>query len=507
MVLAQLGSSITDALRKMANATVVDDAVIDDMIKEIVTALLSADVNVKLVASLRNNIKNRINLEDMAAGVNRRRAIQAAVFDELCSLLDPGKKPFVPKKGRVNTIMFVGLQGSGKTTSCTKLAYYYQKKGWKVALVCADTFRAGAVDQLKQNAFKAKIHFFGSYTERDPVRVAEEGVEKFKAENFEIIIVDTSGRHKQEAALFEEMQAVAQVVKPDDIIFVMDSSIGQAAFDQASAFRQSVAVGSVILTKLDGKNSKGGGALSAVAATQSPVIFIGTGEHIDEFEAFNTRSFVSRLLGMGDLSGLVDKMKEHKIADQPELLKRMSQGQFSLRDMYDQFKNVLKLGSISSIMSMLPGFGQDFIPKGQEELAVGRIKGFITIMDSMTSEELDSDGKLLTPSRIMRIARGSGRQVRDVQEVLEAFKPLQKAAANMKNLKIPKNADLSNMNMNNMNMRQMAQMLPPQMMNKMGGMGGLQNMMKQMMGGGGMPGGMPSMADMAKMFGAGGGRR
>ena len=172
-------------------------------------------------------------------------------------------------------------------------------------LVCADTFRAGAFDQLKQNATKAKIPYYGSYTERDPVVVAEEGVKQFKAEKYELIIVDTSGRHKQESALFEEMQEVARVVAPDDVVFVMDSSIGQAAKDQAKAFRDAVKVGSVIITKLDG-HAKGGGALSAVAATKSPIIFVGTGEHIDDFELFNTKSFVSRLLGMGDISGLLN---------------------------------------------------------------------------------------------------------------------------------------------------------------------------------------------------------
>ena len=189
-------------------------------------------------------------------------------------LVDPGVKPYQPKKGKSNVIMFVGLQGSGKTTTCTKLAWYYQKKGWKACLVCADTFRAGAYDQLKQNATKARIPFYGSYTEADPVVIAADGAAMFKEEGFEIIIVDTSGRHYQEDALFEEMLAVSNAVTPDNIIFVMDASIGQACEAQAKAFKEKVDVGSVVITKLDG-HAKGGGALSAVAATRSPVIFIG----------------------------------------------------------------------------------------------------------------------------------------------------------------------------------------------------------------------------------------
>lgn len=176
--------------------------------------------------------------------------------------MDPGTEAFKPKKSRSNVIMFVGLQGSGKTTTCTKLAYYYKRKGFRTCLVCADTFRAGAFDQLKQNATKAGIPFFGSYTEQDPVQIAREGVQKFKAESFEVIIVDTSGRHKQEADLFDEMKQIQEAVQPDQIIFVLDGAIGQAAESQATAFNGTVNIGSIIITKMDG-HAKGGGAISA----------------------------------------------------------------------------------------------------------------------------------------------------------------------------------------------------------------------------------------------------
>lgn len=195
------------------------------MLKEICKALIEADVNIKLVKSLRENVRSVIDFDEMAGGLNKRRMIQSAVFKELVKLIDPGVKAWTPTKGKNNVIMFVGLQGSGKTTTCTKLAYYYQKKGWKTCLICADTFRAGAFDQLKQNATKARIPFYGSYTEIDPVVIAQEGVEKFRSENFEIIIVDTSGRHKQEDSLFEEMLQVNNVTNPDNIVFVMDASM------------------------------------------------------------------------------------------------------------------------------------------------------------------------------------------------------------------------------------------------------------------------------------------
>lgn len=340
MVLAELGSKITKALRNITNALTIDDSAVDAMLKEISLALISSDVNIKLIAKLKNTIKEKLNFEELPEGINKRNYIKKVVFEQLCKLLDPGVqvKPLV--KGKPNIVMFVGLQGSGKTTTCTKYALHYQKKGWKCALVCADTFRAGAFDQLKQNATKAKIPFFGSYIETDPVQLAYEGVELFKKENFELIIVDTSGKHKQEESLFEEMKQVADAVKPDNILFVMDSSIGQAAHDQAMGFKSMVQVGGCIITKLDG-HAKGGGALSAVAATQSPILFIGTGEHFDALEPFDSNAFVGRLLGYGDMRQLLSIMHDVGIDNQPELLKRLSEGVFTLRDMSEQFQSIL----------------------------------------------------------------------------------------------------------------------------------------------------------------------
>ncbi|KAF5185937.1 Signal recognition particle protein [Thalictrum thalictroides] len=481
MVLAELGGSITGALKRMSNATIIDEKVLNECLNDITRALLQSDVRFELVLNLQKNIKKIVNLDDLAAGHNKRKIIQQAVYSELCKILDPGKPPLTPKKGKTSVVMFVGLQGSGKTTTCTKYAYYHQKKGWKPALVCADTFRAGAFDQLKQNATKAKIPFYGSYMESDPVKIAGEGVERFKKENCDLIIVDTSGRHKQEAALFEEMRQISEITKPDLVIFVMDSSIGQAAYDQAQAFKKSSSVGAVIITKMDG-HAKGGGALSAVAATKSPVIFIGTGEHMDEFEVFDAKSFVSKLLGMGDLSGFMDKIHEVvPMEQQPELLQKLSEGTFTLRIMYEQFQNILKMGPIGQVLGMLPGLNSDLMPKGQEKESQAKVKRYMTMMDSMTNEELDSTNlKLMNESRIMRIARGSGRAVREVMDMLEEYKRLAKVWTKMKG-KIPKKGGMGPVSRNNM-----ANALPPEILKQIGGPAGLQNLMKQF-GSGGVP--------------------
>ena len=356
MVLAELGSKISRALATMSNATVIDKAVMDACIKEISNALMQADVRFDLVMKLRQNVTKRVDLDEMAVGLNKRRIIEKAVFEELCSLLDPGvdtKSLMAFKKGQSTVVMFVGLQGAGKTTTCTKYAFHYKRKGFKPAIVCADTFRAGAFDQLKQNASKVGIPYYGNANETDPAIIAQQGVERFREDGRDLIVVDTSGRHKQEEALFEEMRQLETAVSPDLVIFVMDGSIGQAAFDQAKAFKESVGVGAVIMTKMDG-HAKGGGALSAVSATSSPIIFIGTGEHMDEFEVFETKPFVSRLLGKGDWNSFVEKITEVLPDDkQPELLENIAKGQFTMRILYEQFQNILKMGPMSQVLPSL----------------------------------------------------------------------------------------------------------------------------------------------------------
>eukprot|EP00914_Ancora_sagittata_P011554 GHVO01022413.1.p1 GENE.GHVO01022413.1~~GHVO01022413.1.p1 ORF type:complete len:504 (+),score=64.88 GHVO01022413.1:191-1702(+) len=501
MVLADLGRKITTALRSLTSATVINEEVLNSLLKEICTALLEADVNIKLVKKLRENVKSVIDFDEMAAGLNKRRMIQSAVFKELVKLVDRGVKAWQPTKGKNNIIMFVGLQGSGKTTTCTKLAYYYQKKGWKTCLICADTYRAGAFDQLKQNAIKARIPYYGSLHETDPVVIAQDGVEKFKKEGFQIIIVDTSGRHKQEDSLFEEMLQVANVVDPDNIVYVMDASIGQACEAQAEAFKEKVDVASVIITKLD-SHAKGGGALSAVAATKSPIIFIGTGEHIDDFESFKVQPFVSKLLGMGDIEGLIDKVNELKLEDNAELMKKLRHGQFTLRDMYEQFQNIMKMGPFSQIMSMIPGLGNDFMSKGNEQESMARLKKLMTIMDSMNDSELDShEGAKLFKQRgrVQRVARGAGVSCNEVEELLKQYTKFAQMVKKMGGIKgLFKGGDMAK----NVNPTQMAKlnsniarMMDPRVLQQMGGMSGLQNMMRQFQAGAG--------GKMGNMFGMG----
>mmetsp|Transcript_8913 Transcript_8913/g.13381 ORF Transcript_8913/g.13381 Transcript_8913/m.13381 type:complete len:503 (+) Transcript_8913:113-1621(+) len=482
MVLAELGNRLTSALNKLNASTVVDDEVVSGMLQDISRALLESDVNIKIVGSLRNKIKTRLQMDQEAVGINKRKLVQRVVMEELVNILNPETKPYVMKKNKPNVVMFVGLQGAGKTTTIAKYANYYQRKGWRTAMVCADTFRAGAFDQLKQNATKLRVPFYGSYTEADPVRIAEEGVAQFRRENFEVIIVDTSGRHRQESALFEEMQEIQSAVDPDNIVFVMDATQGQAVMDQARSFKEAVPVGSVIITKLDG-HAKGGGALSAVAATNSPIIFLGSGEHFDDLDPFNAQSFVSRLLGMGDVRGLVEEMKTVVDKDkQPEMMDKLNKGIFTLRDMYEQFQSVMKLGPLNKVMGMIPGI-PPWMAQGAGGDSGDKIKVFMYMMDSMTDDELD--GKVeISPARMRRIARGSGQPPEAVQVLLKCHKQFEGMIKKMGKSGLMKGGDemmTKKMQRNPQGvMQQLQKSMDPRMLAQMGGAGNLMKMMKDM---------------------------
>jgi signal recognition particle subunit SRP54 len=516
MVLQDLGRKINAAVADLTRSPNLDEKAFDGMVKDICHALVEADVNVKLVAGLRKSIKNAVNFKDIAPGVNKKRLIQKAVFDELVKLVDPHAEPFKPKKGKSNVIMFVGLQGAGKTTTCTKLARWYAARGFKACLVCADTFRAGAFDQLKQNATKAKIPYYGSLTQTDPVAVAREGVDKFRKERFEIIIVDTSGRHRQEKDLFDEMVQIQEAVRPDQTIMVMDASIGQQAEAQSRAFKETADFGAIIITKTDGAAS-GGGAISAVAATHTPIVFIGTGEHQLDLERFSPQPFVSKLLGMGDMQGLVEHVQSLKL-DQKETMKHISEGIFTVRDLRDQLSNIMKMGPLSKMAGMIPGLSNMMGGMDDEEGST-KLKRMIYICDSMTEKELDSDGKLFIsqPSRMTRIARGSGTSVREVEDLLTQHKVMANMAKKMKGgMQNMQKAQGAMQGKNNKQQMEAAQKRLQSMGQGMPGGADLASMMK-MFGGaggaggaGGFPGGaggggMPDMSALMKMMGGGGG--
>lgn len=515
MVLADLGLRLRSALSTVNSGS---ESEVQILVKDICTALLESDVNVKLVAKLRDNIKRKCASEianENESSANKRKKLQKIVFDELCGLVDSHEEPPKPQKLNRTTaktkggkkskkqasshiIMFVGLQGAGKTTSCTKLAVYYKKRGYKVGLVCADTFRAGAFDQLKQNAIKSSIPFYGSYLETDPVKVAYEGVTKFKEDKFDIIIVDTSGRHKQEQSLFDEMVQISNVVQPTQTIMVMDASIGQAAEGQAKAFKDSSNFGSIILTKMDG-HAKGGGAISAVAATNTPIVFIGTGEHVGDFEVFKPSTFISKLLGIGDIQSLIEHVQLLNLQDDEghkQTMENFKEGKFTLRDFQTQMGNFMKMGPLTNIASMIPGMSGIMNQIGEEETSK-KIKNMVYIMDSMTTKELDSDGRIFTqePERILRVARGAGCSAVEVEMVLQQQRMMALMAGAAKNMNAGPGGQMPGMAggggaANMQRMMQQAQLNPNFMQQAMSMFGGG--------GAGGAPGG--GLGNMANMM-------
>lgn len=419
LVLEKLGSALNEALRRILRAPIVDETTVKELIRDIQRALLQADVNVQLVLKLSQRIQDRVLKEQLPPGISRREHVVKVVYEELTKFL--GEKPArLPiETGRTNVLMLVGIQGSGKTTSAAKLARYFRKRGLKTGLVCADTFRPGAYAQLKTLAEAAGVSIHEEHEAKgDSVQIAKQGVEHFRKEDFDVVIIDTAGRHKDEKALIQEMKEISSIVKPDEIIFVIDANIGQQAATQAKAFHEATTIGSILVAKLDG-SAKGGGALSAVIATGAPIKFIGVGEKIDDLELFDPARFVGRLLGMGDIQSLVEKVKEAELAIPEKKAKAFLSGKLTLEDMYEQLESLQKMGSIQRVLTMIPGLGYR-LPKATVEVAEDKMRRWRVIIQSMTKEER-KDPKLLNASRIRRIARGAGTSEHDVKELVQQY--------------------------------------------------------------------------------------
>ncbi len=381
-----------------------------------------ADVEVTLVMAITDRVLKQALSEDLPRGISRREHVIKVVWDSLAYFLGEKAATLTIHTGRPNVIMMVGIQGSGKTTTVAKLARYYQKRGIKTGVVCADNFRPGAYSQLRQLAEKSNIFFYGDEGEKNAAKLAKRGVEEMAKKGVELILIDTSGRHKEETGLIKEMQEIEKAVRPQEIILVIDGTLGQQAGVQAAAFKRATDIGSIIVTKLDG-TAKGGGALSAVAATRAPIKFIGIGEGIDAIEPFNPTKFAGRLLGMSDIQGLIEKVRDAQIEIDQDSAARMLRGQFSLRDMLTQLKQMKKMGPISKFMEML---GLQYkLPEDMAALQEKNLKKFEVIMDSMTREELD-DPKIIKSSRIKRIAKGAGTTPGDVRELLKQYEIVKK---------------------------------------------------------------------------------
>jgi len=426
--LESLAKSLSESVKRLLKLPMVDEAAIRELVKDLQRALLQADVNVNLVLEISKRVEERSIKENLPPGISRREHVVKVLYEELTRFLGEEPAKTALQEGRTNVIMLVGIQGTGKTTGAIKIARYYQKRGLRTGVVCADVYRPGAYEQLMQMADRVGVAIYGDPNEKNPEKIVRSGVEKLRSEKYNVVLVDTAGRHKDEKALMEEMKNLSDVVKPDEILLAIDGTIGQQAMAHAKAFNDATAIGSIYVTKLDG-SAKGGGALSAVAATGAKIKFVGTGEKIEDIEPFIPANFVGRLLGMGDLQAVLDRVEDAELNIPEAKVKAFMQGRFTLSDLYHQMEGLRRMGPLRKIWKMMPG-GIN-IPDDQMEIAEKRLDDWRVIIQSMRKEEVE-DPKTIDSSRAHRIARGSGKSERDVKELVNQYFTMKKMVKSLK---------------------------------------------------------------------------
>jgi signal recognition particle subunit SRP54 len=421
MVLDDLGSSLRDTLDTLRGKSRLDEEDVQAVVKDIQRSLLQADVDTSLVMELSDSIEQRSLEEEPPAGTPARDFVLRVVYEELVDFI--GESTELPLEEQ--TILLAGLQGSGKTTSAAKMAWWFSTKGLQPAVIQTDTFRPGAYQQAKEMAERAEVDFYGDPDGDDPVEIAREGLEA--TADADVHIVDTAGRHALEDDLIDEIEAIDRTVDPDTRLLVLDAAIGQGAKEQAREFDETIGVDGVVITKLDG-TAKGGGALTAINETGAGIAFLGTGETVQDVERFEPDSFVSRLLGMGDLGQLAERVERamEETAEEEEEWdpEDMLEGEFTLKDMRKQMQAMNRMGPLDQVMDMIPGMGggmMDQLPDDAMDMTQDRLREFEVVMDSMTDDELENP-RSVSASRVGRIARGSGTDEDTVRELLEQHK-------------------------------------------------------------------------------------
>jgi signal recognition particle subunit SRP54 len=428
-----LREGLRGALKKIVGASDINEELIDSLCKDVQRALLQSDVNVRLVLSITQNLKQRALQEQPPKGLSRKDHIVTILYGELAKMLgysgeviqtiDKAKEDeralatsfFNP--GKQNVVLMLGIQGSGKTTVTAKLARWLTKHGYRVGVVGADTWRPGALTQLKMNCSKINVDVYGEEENKDAVAIAKNGLAHFKDQNLDVVIIDTAGRHKEEEGLLQEMTDMYKVATPDLVLLVIDGTIGQGAFKQAEAFHKAAPVGGIVLTKLDG-TAKGGGALAASAATGAKVMFIGTGERIDDLEQFSPTGFVGRLLGMGDIKALLEMARGLELQADENQVKRLMSGKMTIEDFYAQMEQVSKMG-FRNVIENLPGLS-GVVKEDQLDAMQVRMERWRFIIQSMTKEE-KKDPDIINDSRRKRIERGSGVPQNEIKAMIKQY--------------------------------------------------------------------------------------
>ena len=413
-----LKNSLGAAIKKIVKSSGIDEELIKELSKDVQRALLQSDVNVRLVLEITKQLEERALNEIPPPGLSRKDHIVKILYDELSKLLG-NESDFDFKPGKQNKIILLGIQGSGKTTVTSKLARFLSKQGYKVGVVGADTYRPGALVQLKTMCDKSNVEVYGEEKNKDSPSIVKNGLKYFESQPLDVILIDTAGRHKGEQDLLEEMVRIKEAADPDLSLLVIDGTIGQQCYAQAEAFHKIIPVGGVIITKLD-SSAKGGGALAASAATGAQIMYIGTGERIDDLEKFSPTRFVGRLLGMGDIQAVLDLAKRLESEGDDVRLKRIASGKMNMEDFLYQLEEVTKMGSLQGILESMPGLS-GMVKDDQVNQLEGRVSKWRYIIQSMTNGE-KADPDLLNSSRIKRIARGSGWSEGEVKELMKNYK-------------------------------------------------------------------------------------
>ncbi|HNZ26991.1 MAG TPA: signal recognition particle protein [Spirochaetota bacterium] len=423
-----ISKSLTDIFRNMSGKSVINENNIKSAIQEIRIALLEADVNISVVRSFVKFVTEESIGEKVIRSVNPREYFIKIVNDKLVEILGSKNQDIILKpKDTLSVIMLAGLQGSGKTTSAGKLAYYLKKKEErKILLAACDVYRPAAIDQLIRVGEIADVEVFTG-DKKDPIKIAKEALKYARENKFDTLILDTAGRLHIDVDMMNEVQKLAKETKPDEVLFVADSMTGQTAADIAKEFDNYLGVSGIILTKFD-SDARGGAALSIKSVLNKPIKFIGVSEKVDGLEVFYPDRIASRILGMGDIVSLVEKAEE--IYDQEEaekLEKKIRKSEFTLQDFLDQLNQMNKMGSIENILEMIPGMKGRMGDINIDEKKIARQKA---IIQSMTMRERE-DFRLIMGPRKRRIAKGAGVTILDVDNLLKNF---QKSRQMMKNV-------------------------------------------------------------------------
>jgi signal recognition particle subunit SRP54 len=425
MAFEGLSQRLQDVFKKLRGKGVLSEADIDEAMREVRLALLEADVNFKVVKEFVAAVKEKANGAEIHASLNPGQQVIKIVRDELVGLMGNTNSKLTFSPGGFTVLMLVGLQGTGKTTTCGKLAGYLKKNGKHPMLAACDVYRPAAIDQLEVVGKGADVPVYLDRDNKNPVAIAEQAAKEAHIKGNDVLIVDTAGRLQIDEELMDELKDMKKALRPHEILLVVDAMTGQDAVNAAVGFNESLGVDGIIMTKLDG-DSRGGAALSAKSVTGKPIKFIGVGEKLDALEPFHPDRMASRILGMGDVLTLIEKAQEEYDDEKAEELEqKMRKNAFTLEDFLEQMGQIRKMGGLGKLMDMMPGMGGGRVKGADIEQGERDFVRMEAIMQSMTNEERRNPS-ILNASRRRRIAAGSGQPVSMINSLIKRYEESRK---------------------------------------------------------------------------------